>query len=449
MPDDQQTRGNAINEQTTPPTNRTPDATNALVAVLLLLTLAVGAYYRFTGLNWDDFTHLHPDERFLTQVVSGVGGSLSPDTADITTCRERYPNDERGLYLNGGYFDTQCSALNPNNVGFGLYVYGTLPLFIADIASDRYADFRQILATRSAEQSAESPPPAWQADVWRGYNGAHLVWRALNGASDLLAAFVLFLVGRRLHNKWTGLLAAALYVASPLAIQKSHFATVNAMANLFGVLSLHFSVRILDSGRFADYFAFGVAFAAALASRINLAPLVVLALFAAGARMLPIFDGKIAWGERVRVFNREFGGLVVAGITTVVMFRVFQPYAFIGPGFFPINFSILADELFIQNEIHTLGILNPTWLDNIGQAQYLVSGAAESPPNWQWVNRTGYVFPFTNMVLWGMGSRSDSPPGPAGYGAASSSSVGARTRCGTCSRSCGFSFTSPGSVTCG
>ena len=39
----------------------------------------------------------------------------------------------------------------------------------------------------------------------------------------------------------------------------------------------------------------------------------------------------------------------------------------------------------------------------MGQAQYLVSGEAESPPNWQWVNRTGYLFPLSNMILWGMG----------------------------------------------
>ncbi len=113
--------------------------------------------------------------------------------------------------------------------------------------------------------------------------------------------------------------------------------------------------------------------------------------------MLPAFDWRLAWGERNRVVVREFGGLVLAGIVTIVGFRILQPYALSGPGFLTVDFqAVLSGD-------HTLGILNEKWLENIGQAQYLVGGAAESPPNWQWVNRTGYIFPFTNMVLWGMG----------------------------------------------
>jgi YYY domain-containing protein len=377
-------------------------SSNWLVAALLVILLAVGGYYRFVGLNWDDFTHLHPDERFLTQVVSGIGGNVAfADEEEAAECRERYPNHNgNGTYLNGGYFDAQCSALNPNNVGYGLYVYGTLPLFIADVASDTYADALTLLDEQGLISSQADP--IYGYDVWRGYNGAHLVWRALNGSADLLAAFFLFLIGRRLHGKWVGLLAAALYIAAPLPIQKAHFATVNSMANLFGVLALYYSVRVLDSGSWADYFAFGLAFAAALASRINLVPLVTLVVVASAVRMLPIFDRKLAWGERQRLINHEFGGLVLAGIVTIVAFRVFQPYAFLGPGFIPLNIGVLLEEL-RTGDIHSLGIFNTEWLANIQQAQYLVSGAAESPPNYQWVNRTGYVFPLTNMLLWGMG----------------------------------------------
>ena len=375
---------------------------NSLVALLLVIVLAVGGYYRFVGLNWDDFTHLHPDERFLTQVVAGIGGNVAfADEAEADQCRERYPdNNGNGTYLNGGYFDAQCSSLNPNNVGYGLYVYGTLPLFIADVASDAYADTLSTLDDLGLITSQADP--IYGYDVWRGYNGAHLVWRALNGAADLLAAFFLFLIGRRLHGKWVGLLAVALYVAAPLPIQKAHFATVNSMANLFGVMALYYAVRVLDTGSWVDYFAFGLAFAAALASRINLVPLVILVITASVVRMLPIFDRKLAWGERQRLINHEFGGLVLAGIVTIVAFRIFQPYAFLGPGFFPLNVEVLIEEI-SSGEIHSLGIFNAEWLANIQQAQFLVSGAAESPPNYQWVNRTGYVFPLTNMILWGMG----------------------------------------------
>jgi len=84
------------------------DGQSILIALLLLLVMGSGAYFRFVGLNWDDFTHLHPDERFLTQVVT----SIAPVS---------------GI---GEYFNTAESSLNPNNRGAGFYVYGTLPLFI-------------------------------------------------------------------------------------------------------------------------------------------------------------------------------------------------------------------------------------------------------------------------------------------------------------------------------
>jgi YYY domain-containing protein len=75
---------------------------------------------------------------------------------------------------------------------------------------------------------------------------------------------------------------------------------------------------------------------------------------------------------------------VLAGIFTIVVFRVLNPYAFMGPGI--------------------LGLRpNTEWLADIAEAQRLVSGAAEMPPNWQWVGRPSYLFPLWNMILWGMG----------------------------------------------
>ena len=356
------------------------------------------------GINWDDFTHLHPDERFLTQVVSSLGGDLNlngkPDGAVLLeTCRQRYPNENgRGTYLNGGYFDAQCSSLNPNNVGFGLYVYGTLPLFIADVVSDRYSEIRYQVDTYFAQQNGIDAPPAYSSTIWSGYSGAHLVWRGLNAIADGLVILFIFMIGSRLHNRWVGLFAAAFYAAFPLAIQKAHFATVNSMANLFGVIALYYATRIFDKGELGDYIGFGLAFGCALSSRINLAPLVVLALVASGTRLLTTFDWRLASGEFQRAIWRDFGGLVVAGFVTILCFRLLNPYAFAGPGFLSIDLTKLLEH------DHTLGIFNAEWLDDVSQAQYLVSGNAESPPNWQWVNRTGYVFPLTNMILWGMGA---------------------------------------------
>ena len=44
----------------------------AVAAAVLALILLLGAALRFTGLNWDEHQHLHPDERFLTMVENSL-----------------------------------------------------------------------------------------------------------------------------------------------------------------------------------------------------------------------------------------------------------------------------------------------------------------------------------------------------------------------------------------
>jgi hypothetical protein len=88
----------ALENHETTETKRKPAArANQIVALLLVIVLAVGAYYRYVGLNWDDFTHLHPDERFLTQVLASLGNDINlsnqPETVDLlNTCQQRYPD---------------------------------------------------------------------------------------------------------------------------------------------------------------------------------------------------------------------------------------------------------------------------------------------------------------------------------------------------------------------
>ena len=43
-----------------------------LVLEWLALILVLGAVLRFTGLDWDQGQHLHPDERFLTMVENSL-----------------------------------------------------------------------------------------------------------------------------------------------------------------------------------------------------------------------------------------------------------------------------------------------------------------------------------------------------------------------------------------
>src|SRR3972149_5874514 len=73
------TRGEIAAPDQPPGTRRapTPPDPRKLIrpvhVAMLIAILLVGFYFRFAGLNWDDNQHLHPDERFLPLVRTGMG----------------------------------------------------------------------------------------------------------------------------------------------------------------------------------------------------------------------------------------------------------------------------------------------------------------------------------------------------------------------------------------
>lgn len=231
------------------------NATDALVYWLLAVILLAGGWLRFDAQNWDDFTHLHPDERFLTDVVSSLGGALRfegdaiAQEAHRTKCETRYPLTEEQSFLaagHGGYFDAECSPLNPNNVGKGLYVYGEFPLFTVHAAGVARSQL-----SREYHLYLEAFDPAAADDhtvttYWETYTGAQFIGRSVAALADWLTILVLFLLGRRLYGRWQGLLAAALYAFAAFPIQQSHFWTVDAFTTFWVTLALYFAVRAMD-----------------------------------------------------------------------------------------------------------------------------------------------------------------------------------------------------------
>jgi len=355
-----------------------------LVILLLVYVLAGGAFLRFTGINWDEDQHLHPDERFLTMVSTAVEPVQSL----------------------GEYFDTANSSLNPHNRGYTFYVYGTLPLFIV-----RYVG---------------------QWFEMTGYGDIHLVGRALSAMVDLLTVFLVFLTGKRLYNRRAGVLAAAFAAVMVVPIQQSHFYTVDTFASFFMMLTIYFAVVIATSkfverdaeseksfaiseqllsaveiedetvtgsstrdplpsppyaSRFKRFYAhplfwpsilFGLVLGMAVASKINAAPIAFVLPLAAGLYLL-----KLSPIEQRHQAPQVFAYLVLAGVISIVSFRIFQPYAFSGPGFFGLS-------------------LNPAWVENMRSVRAQTSGDVDFPPALQWARRP-LSFSWQNMVLWGLG----------------------------------------------
>ncbi|MBZ0307904.1 MAG: glycosyltransferase family 39 protein, partial [Anaerolineae bacterium] len=327
-----------------------------IFVLLAILTLAL--LLRLVGLNWDDHSHLHPDERFLTGMASDIGEAESLTSSTRERCQGS------GKYE---YFNTACSVYNPSNVADGSYAYGTLPLFIVRIAAQGVAEISEDKA-------------------WLTYDYIHFVGRAVNAAADALTVFFVFLIGVRLFSVRHGLSAAFFYACAVLPIQLSHFWTVDILSNLFFVISLYALIAISQHGKFWWYPLFGVALGAAVASRLNLVPAALL-LPAAIFLYLHQLHGKVTpRGWLIRGWAAVLL-MTLAGGLAFVSFRTFQPYAFVGP-----TFSDWGD-------------INAKWLEDVTYVSNLSSRADDGwPPSNQWFGRISYLYPWWNLAAWGLGT---------------------------------------------
>lgn len=318
----------------------------ALITVFLLaLILIVGGYFRFLNLNWDESYHLHPDERYLSMVLN----SIQP----VGSIKE--------------YFNTQTSTLNPNTHGYTFFVYGTFPLFFIRYIGE------------------------WIGQV--GYDPITLVGRQISAFFDLFTVILVFLIGFKLYNRRVGLIAAAFYACAVLPIQQAHFMTVDTFTNTFGMLTVLATVIILqrphetDTGNIRSmltwqklwpYLMFGLGLGMATASKINAVSLAILLPLVELARYLRTENRD----EKVDLLKTLLP-IAIAGIVSILTFRILQPYAFSGPGFFNLK-------------------INPDWWNGLKTLQAQSTGEVDFPPALQWTRRAS-TFSLYNLLVWGVG----------------------------------------------
>ncbi len=366
------------------------DAAAVLTGVAIIAILIFGAFLRFSHNNWDQSgsgsaahsAHLHPDERFHTQI--------SVDT--------KAPS---GI-LN--YFDTETSKLNPYNIDKGngarqtTFVYGTLPLFLNKFAASHY--------------SALTLGFAGDRDSYDQY---HLSGRALAAFFDVGTILLIFLIGWRLANRPVAIMAAFLYAFSPFPIQNAHFFVVDPFVTFFATFTIYFSIRSAQSGGYRNFALAGLGAGLAMACKttaISLLPVVVLGvgIFAWPAirpYLLPLWSGDNRDGADERDGPRLdsavvtlVAGSAVALVAAFVAYRIAMPYAFNSPS--------LSDWLaFRSGHVGPLpffypDIMNQQWIRDQQDQQGLLSGGA-FPPNVQWIGRAKWLWPMQQMVAWGMG----------------------------------------------
>ncbi len=288
------------------------------------------------------------------------------------------------------YFDTHRSPLNCRNSGYE-YSYGTLPLFLTrwtaewldrgcgDPPDRLSAAVGRVLIGSSASQCTPG--------TFTGSRSAQ-VGRLFSALADLGTVALVYLIARRLYGKAVGLLAAALAALAAFSIQQAHFFTVDSMSAFFTTLTAYFSVRAgqaKTSGgpSWLDFGLAGLATGLATACKIS----------AIWAALFVVLAGIWWWLQSIHSQSHRslfspllflLPRLLLAGLLSLVAFRIAQPYAFEGPGFLGIG-------------------LSPEWLERLGQIAAEQSGKVNMPPGQQWTDRAPLLFPWINMVVWGMG----------------------------------------------
>lgn len=197
---------------------------------VLLAILLVAAALRFYGLNWALPYRLHCDEGKLAGVTAALGERIS---------REH--------------------SLNPE-----FSAYGALPMYLGLIA----APVAKLVA---AAQGVPCEP----------IEAILIAGRALSAAADVVAVYLVFLLGC-LAGRRAGLWAASLYAVTLLGVREAHFFTPDAIGSCLVLLYLYLAWRAWRSQTRWAYAVVGIGLGLALSVKFAALPLLAVALVAWG-----------------------------------------------------------------------------------------------------------------------------------------------------------------------
>jgi YYY domain-containing protein len=341
---------------------------------LLVVTMVIGGYLRFTGLDWDDYKWIHPDESHMQQMLGKIH---TPDSGSFF----------ENIAI---YFDTHRSPLNERNSG-DRYSYGTLPLFLVRFTAEgldqaEWLDQMCDSLRKESSETGEAPTGVrgevydllCSGDRFTGYR-SKLVGRLLSATADMGTILVVFFIGRRLGGSLTGVLAANLTAVTAFLIQQAHFFTVDSTMCFFMTLAAYFAVRASRTGEWSSFALAGLSSGLAAACKISGGLVSLMVALAAAVWLWSQTPTRRWWGLWNAILR-----LTVAGVLCLIAFRVTNPYAFEGPGFFGVKIS-------------------PEWRANMESLLHVQSSDWDGPPAQQWTNRTPLLFPWNNIVFWGMG----------------------------------------------
>ena len=383
---------------------------------LLSLLLLLAAFFRFSGMDWDNGNHRHPDERFVAaDIIYRISWNLPFDFKVVGKDGAEVPKDGLTIWnippgdkvLNttgqevsapwGILADVDNSPISTRHrvpdggaggvrPSFNDFSYGSLPLYLTKVLHGPVTGLFNVLSPVLGK--------GWKEIDGADNNDARyfLVGRFLSSLADLGTVLLVFLIGRRIYGKWAGLFAAALIAFSVTNIQLAHFITTDSFVTFFVTLTIYFAVRIMQQGGWGSAILAGLALGFAMATKITIVPLAIVivvayalrAIYANRSRQLgAVYDDPIGLrpaspferDHRVSVFVHSLPRLIASVVFTLVGFEIGEPYA-----------------LFRLREY--LGI--------VGYQNNIMRGLTDVPYTRQYIGTNIFYHP-GNLYLWGFG----------------------------------------------
>lgn len=328
-----------------------------LIWLWLLLIVIFGAGLRFTGLRWDEQTHVHPDERFISMVASAIA----------------LPDSGRA------YFTVETSPLSPYNTDLKNYLYGQFPLSLT-----------KWVAAKTGRDS---------------YDELYIVGRALGAGADTLSIVLVFLAARWLcaprrpasdrvasdratdlgdvnlgdveRPYLVALTAALAYACCVLAIQSAHFFTMESWLILWSLTTFCGALGLLRARtRLGVALCLGVCVAGLALAMSCKAQGVLMALTVVIAVIW-------RWG-RVRRWDRLLWVTLAGVLASALLYRIISPYTF-------------ANSSWLDWRA------NPNLVDSLRTQAAFMNGEAMFPPQYQWLLTRPWIGPARNLLVWATG----------------------------------------------
>jgi hypothetical protein len=172
-----------------------------------------------------------------------------------------------------------------------------------------------------------------------------LIGRLITVFFGVMSVYILYLLGRELHNEELGLISSTILAITPLHVIHSHFLTTDVPVTFWILTSLLFSVKILNSGKTRWYILAGVTAGLGVSTKYN-----------AGLIVFPILIAHI--------LNRRNAQKTISILkekNILLSFSLIIATLFVTSPYILLDFSEFKRDIILINIY--LNTINPEWFD--------------------------------------------------------------------------------------